>query len=159
MTQLYRMVPLALGLALGGVSAALAFGGGEMPAPPIDFGAADTDKDGKLTRAELDAWRQQQVAAMDADKDGFVSAAEMKAAIIARLSLRADDMVERRIAAQDEDGDGRLSMAEMEAGSRADRLFGRIDTDGDGAISQAELEQARAALRRPHRPDGPPPGP
>ena len=43
----------------------------------LDFNAIDTD--GKLTQAELDAFRAAKVAGIDTDADGMISAAELAA--------------------------------------------------------------------------------
>ena len=154
MRQFSRSLPLAILLGLATVSAASAFGRAA-PAPLFDFAAADGDKDGKLSKDEIDAWRTAQQQAMDTNVDGFVDAAEMKAEIVGKLTERAGDMAEDRIERQDGDGDGKLSMAEMEPGDRGTRMFDRIDGDGDGFITQEEFEAVRERMREHRRHDGP----
>jgi Ca2+-binding EF-hand superfamily protein len=117
--------------------------GGDGPFPLSDFAAIDADKDGKITKPELEAFRAARVGAADADKDGKLSPAELKAQAMERASARADEMVARMIERHDSDGDGLISVAEMAAGPSPLDIFDRIDRDKDGAISQAEAEAAR----------------
>ena len=91
----------------------------EMAASPE---AADSDGDGRLGRAEIEAW--------------------MRARAARRIAARA----ERMIARLDADGDGMLDPAEMRAGVNA-RLFARLDSDGDGVISRAEFARLDAPRR------------
>lgn len=119
-------------------------GGG--PMADVDFAAVDADGDGRMTEAELTAWRAGRVAALDTNGDGLLSAEEIAAGRLADMRARADEMAARMIAAQDADGDGLLSAAELAAPPLPPRLFGRIDADGDGAITEAELDAARAHM-------------
>lgn len=120
---------------------------GGMPQMLLDFAQLDADKDGKVTRAEVDAIRAEPQKAMDTDGDGFVTAAEMKAHAAEQAKARAEAMVDRMFARMDADKDGKLSASEAMAGPMAggrglDRMFDRVDRDGDGAISQAEYDAA-----------------
>lgn len=128
-------------------TAASAFGGlGFGPGgnnPPFDFAAVDKDGDGKITRAEMDAFQKARAAEADANKDGFVAPEELKAHMIAQFTARADDLVKRMIDGRDDDGDGKLSLAEMQAGPGPARMMQFLDQDGDGALTQAELTAAR----------------
>ena len=127
-------------------------GGMGGPLAALDFAAMDADKDGKLTQAEIDAFRASEVAAADADKDGKLSAAEVSAMQVKRMQARADDMAARMIERLDADGDGLLSAAEFAARPAPDRLMEMADTDGDGALSEAEIDAAQehmAEMRGP----------
>ena len=100
------------------------------------FTEMDADKDGKITAAELEAFRAARFAAADANGDGKLSLEEMDAA-------RAEQRKERfgrMIAKLDKDGDGQLSAEEMPA--RGDRMM-KLDTDGDGAVSLEEMKAAK----------------
>lgn len=114
----------------------------------FDFAAIDADRDGKITRAELEAHRTARVAAVDADKDGKLSAAELKAQAMERAGTRADEMAARMIERHDSDGDGLISAAELAAGPAPMDIFDRIDADKDGAISADEAEAARKFMAR-----------
>jgi EF hand len=118
------------------------------PAPFLDFGTVDADKDGKITKAEIEAFRTARAAAIDADKDGKLSATELKAQAMERAGERADEMVARMIERHDSDADGMLSAAELAAGPSPVPMFDRIDADGDGAITEAEAEAARKHIAK-----------
>lgn len=116
----------------------------------LDFAAVDADKDGKLTPAEIDAYRAAEAKAMDADGDGLLSAEELVAMHMKGAQERASAMAAMMIERRDADGDGKLSAAEMTMRPMPQRMLDRMDTDKDGALSAAELEaaQARMAERR-----------
>lgn len=116
------------------------------PFAAFDFAEADADADGRLTEAELTAWRAGRVAALDSNADGLLSADEIKAGHVARAEARATEMAERMLAAHDTDGDGLLSVAEIGAPPLPARLFARLDADGDGAITEAELDAMKGRM-------------
>jgi hypothetical protein len=118
--------------------AGMRMGGGMPP-----FAEVDADADGKITKAEMQAWRAARVAGLDADSDGFLSREEVKAHAMRGAEARADSMVARMFDTRDSDGDGKLGVAEMMVPPGAGRMFDRIDADGDGAITQAEIGAAR----------------
>lgn len=106
----------------------------------FDFAAVDADKDGRVTKAELDAWRAAAATRLDADGDGLLSADEIAAGRIEDMTARAQQMAARMVERLDADGDGLLSAAEMAARPMPARAFDRIDADGDGAVTEAELQ-------------------
>lgn len=112
--------------------------------PRFDFAAVDADKDGKVTEAELTAWRAAEAGKIDANKDGKLSAEELAAARLAEMTARATEMATRMVADLDTDGDGLLTAAEMAARPGPARMFDHADADGDGAVTQAELDAMRA---------------
>lgn len=114
------------------------------PGPRFDFAAVDADKDGKVTEAELTAWRAAEATKIDANKDGKLSAEELTAARVAEMTTRATEMATRMVADLDTDGDGLLTAAEMAARPGPARMFEHADADGDGAVTQAELDAMRA---------------
>lgn len=121
----------------------------------FDFAAVDADKDGKITEAEMQAWRAAQVAGVDADKDGKLSADELKAMQMARMEERAANMASKMVERMDADGDGLLSAAELAARPGPAMMFDRLDADGDGAVTEAEIDAARAEMMdRMGGPDG-----
>lgn len=116
--------------------------------PMFDFTAADADKDGKVTKEELMAYRKARLAGTDADGDGLISTEELAAHMKAEMNARIDERAKARVAAQDADGDGKLSAEEMIAPPMPMRLFDRLDADGDGAVSQDEIAKAREMMRQ-----------
>jgi len=116
--------------------------------PVMNFEEIDTDGDGKLTQAEMEAHAKARFTAADTDGNGKLSADEMKAAAEKRAeerrAQRAERMVTRMLERMDADKDGELSFEEMPGQkSQADTMFGRLDADGDGAISKDEMDKAR----------------
>lgn len=127
---------LAVGVA--GMAAANQGGAGR-----ISFKALDTNGDGKITQAEMDASKKARFAASDANGDGMLSADEMAAQGKERMAKR----IGRMIAKRDADGDGMLSFAEMGAGRDGNRLFMRVDANGDGAVTAQEFAEAKSKWR------------
>eukprot|EP00873_Tetraselmis_striata_P020474 jgi/Tetstr1/440738/TSEL_029046.t1 len=78
----------------------------------------DTDADGKITQAEIDATVTEMYAAADADTSGGVTLDEFKAAYVREFS----DLKVRAFQRLDTDGDGSVSKAEFEA--RGGRMMG-----------------------------------
>lgn len=123
------------------------------PKPPhggFDFATLDADKDGKVTKAEVEAFRAAKVKEIDANADGKISADELAAPRIAastdRIKARSAEMVKK----MDTDGDGLLSAAEMAARPGPEMLFDRIDANADGAVTQDEVDAARKAMHEKH---------
>ncbi len=119
---------------------------GQGPFLMLEFDAIDTDKDGKITVAELDAHRAAAVVGTDANNDGKLSAEELAAQDLRMMTERANTRAARMIETLDTDGDSLLSAAEMAARPMPDRIFDRLDADGDGAITKAEAETARTRM-------------
>lgn len=124
-----------------------AMGQGMGMPPMFDFATLDADKDGKITKAEMEAAKAARFAAMDSNSDGKVSAEEMTAAREKMRAERQATMMTRMIAKFDTDGDGMLSATEMPTPPNGDAMFDRIDTDKDGAISQAEADAAKQMMQ------------
>lgn len=124
----------------------------------FDFGALDTDSDGRITEAEVAARRANAIKGLDADGDGLLSADEIAAFQLRKAEERAKQRAGRMIEALDSDSDGKISAAEMmmaHAGGFS-RMFERLDADKDGAITESEIAQRRAAhqqWREEHRGD------
>lgn len=132
------------------------------------FAEVDTDHDGTLSAAELQATTsphgrmlRDHVAEVDTDRDGAVSRDELAAAIARHHGGHPPGTPEemrarhaRLFAELDTDGDGKLTAAELEgapapASMLADHLAD-VDTDGDGAVTMAELDAAIARFHGPH---------
>ncbi|MEL7013212.1 MAG: EF-hand domain-containing protein [Pseudomonadota bacterium] len=128
---------IAVGTAVGGAAEQIGRDG-----KGARFEALDSDGDGRVTRAELDAHMKARFDRSDANGDGVLSRNEL----LTQAQNSAEARLERRIARMDTNSDGAISFDEMKA-ARGDRLFERADTDKNGAIDQAEFDQMRAQAR------------
>ncbi|HEX4159551.1 MAG TPA: hypothetical protein VHY79_13855 [Rhizomicrobium sp.] len=97
--------------------------------------AYDTNRDGKVTRAEFDKLTQQQFNNLA--KGGSLNAEEYYQ-LLAAQSREISARVFQRL---DRDRDGKLTLAEF-AGSQ-ERLFTRLDKNNDGVITEDELASPR----------------
>lgn len=112
----------------------------------LKFDEVDADKDGKVTEAEITAFRAAQVAGADANADGQISLEELTAHSAAMMQQMAVEHATRRMKAQDANGDGQLSVEEMLAPPARMGAFAKMDTDGDGAVSKEEMTAAQAQM-------------
>ena len=115
------------------------------------FDAVDTNKDGKVTQDEVDAWRDARFAQFDADKDGQLSLDEYKALWM--------DMMQRPMvrAFQGHDADGNGLITQDEFRGRFAYIVVRFDANGDGVVTREEVMQQLG--HGPHGPGSNGPGP
>ena len=112
-----------------------------------EFGKMDADKNGQLTKAEVEAFQRSAAmaaagqrarnafAALDTDKNGQLSLAEFsKLAAAAQPQVNGQPM----IASMDSSKDGKISLIEHRAATLAN--FDKIDTDKDGIVTPAEMK-------------------
>ena len=142
-----KITALVVGSSLaiaGGVFAGTAFAGpgcdkadgkGEHGADSR-FNQLDTDKDGKVSLAELTASRVSWLTRVDTNKDGVATQAEIDASFQAGKK----EHLEKMFARDDANKDGRLARDETRMPSA---WFERADTDKDGALTLAEATEAR----------------
>ena len=112
----------------------------------------DTDKDGRVSRAEAEADAAARVerrfARLDKDKDGFITGSELAGTKDRVATRRGNRMMER----VDADKDGRISSSEAQTARKA--RFERMDTDKDGTVTVAELSERMKETRSGKRRHG-----
>jgi Ca2+-binding EF-hand superfamily protein len=125
--------------------------GAKAPRRAGHFSMADTNGDGKLSRAEVEKAMPQlssRFDSIDADKDGQLSRGEFDAWKKAHRGERQAKAVERFKHA-DTDGDGAISRAEAETHApRLAQKFDQIDSNKDGKLTQDELRAYRESKRK-----------
>ena len=107
----------------------------------------DTDGNGSVSLAEIQAEQKRIAGAADVNGDGVLSVDEFRRRGRLIRSLGATSLFDML----DTDGDRKVSQAEIEAPSA--RWFKRYDANGDGAVATDELPQRRwpPGLRRGSR--------
>ena len=149
------IIPAALATSLvAGV--ALAHGGGH---GAHMFERMDTNKDGKITKAEATQAREKWFAEVDANKDKFITRAEAekwKEAKWGKKGKKAEGDKGHRgkhggkhghmFDRLDQNKDGKISKAE--AAAKSTWMFEKLDTNKDGVITRAEAMNARKNFKR-----------
>lgn len=100
------------------------------------MGRLDTNKDGKVTLAELVESKQTWLREVDSNKDGAATRAEIEASMQARRTQHVTELIAR----QDQNKDGRISREESRM---PERWFARADANSDGQLTREELSQRR----------------
>ena len=124
--------------------------GARGPRHPGHFSKADTDGNGKLSRAEVEKAMPHLAGrfdAIDTDRDGQLSRRELLAWKKAHRGERQAKAAEHFKHA-DTNGDGKISRAEAEKNApRLAKKFDAIDADKDGQLTQEELRAYRESKR------------
>lgn len=102
----------------------------------------DTNKDSKITIAEINGDQARIFTAMDIDGDKSLSVDELKRRGRSLQVFRTTTIFDLL----DANGDGKLSVAEVNAPSK--RWFKRYDANNDGAMESSELPASRHHGRR-----------
>ena len=141
---------LAIAALLGGHAMA---GDNPRSDAPRDTMRADTDGDGRVSRAEAEAAGSKRSTdwfdKLDLNQDGYVTQDEMRQAKETRrgeMKARFDE----RFKEADANNDGQLSLDEVQAKMprMADR-FSAIDKDKNGMLSREELQHGGPGHHRP----------
>ncbi|MCW5718854.1 MAG: EF-hand domain-containing protein [Bauldia sp.] len=117
-----------------------------MPLGRIDnlMATFDTDGDGVVTQAEIDAVRAGELAEYDANGDGQLNLEEYTAYWTAQMFERIVDAFQDL----DANGDGNVTTEEWSAG--IGNIVARLDQDGDAALGPTDMPQrAMAGERHP----------
>ena len=113
-----------------------------------EFGKMDADKNGQVTRAEIEAYdravalgnararAQATFIQLDTDKNGQISPTEFMKLVIGTPPADGRPL----IAKLDSNKDGQISLVEHRAGKLA--YFDQIDTDKNGVVTVAEMKAA-----------------
>lgn len=102
----------------------------------------DTDKDGKLTQAEVDKARAEQHAKFDTNKDGRLNLREYEALWLSVMRKRMVDAFQRH----DDDGNAAITVKEFQ--ERFKNLVARADFDDNGVFSRDDIRQRLRQHRR-----------
>ncbi len=139
---------IAAGLMAIGTSHAMAGNGNEARPGKLAvveaIKAADTNKDGLISRAEAEAGLPRAAKhfdRLDTNKDGQISADEFKAGHHKVKHMHG--------AKADADKDGFITRAEADANApRLAKRFDEIDANKDGKISREEMQAAKAKMHK-----------
>ncbi|MBT5049418.1 MAG: hypothetical protein HOM58_13040 [Rhodospirillaceae bacterium] len=105
----------------------------------------DTNKDGKISVAEINGDQARIFTAMDVDGDRSLSVDELKRRGRSLQIFRTTTIFDLL----DVNGDGKLSVAEVNAPSK--RWFKRYDANNDGIMEASEIPEGRHHSRRGRR--------
>ena len=114
------------------------------------FGMMDENKDGKLSREEVQKGVDRMFADADANKDGVITKDEMRAHH-KKMHDRMQSKMQERWKAADKDGDGALSRAEIDAADMPmlSKNFDRLDKNKDGKLTTDEMRGGMMQHRQP----------
>ena len=136
-----RLIATAAATALLLTASALHAAEPRLPTGEKTFAAADKDKDGKLTLAELTPAAERRFLKLDANGDNAVSREEIETSLRAAMEKRLQRMLTRMDANQD----GTITQAKLDTLLTAQ--FGKADTDANGAVTFEEAQAYKLAMR------------
>jgi len=98
--------------------------------------ALDTDKDGKLTQADLDGFLES--LDMDATDHGIVAALDTNGDGLIDIDDVPTEMAAAILDKMDTSGDGRISIEDLPEGA-TDRILGTLDRNHDGRVTKEDV--------------------
>lgn len=104
----------------------------------------DLNGDGKVTKAEFDAFQSGQFAALDENHDGVLEGDELQG----RNRNSATAHLDRRFNAADANHDGGLDRTEAGAMPMLSIYFDEVDANKDGKVTRQEYFDAMPLLHR-----------
>ena len=107
----------------------------------------DTDGDGSISQAEIDATRAERLATFDADGDGQLTLAEYEALWLDAMRERMVDQFQRH----DDDGDGQVTADEF--GEDFANIVARRDRNNDGVLNADDTGRPVRASASPVPPE------
>ena len=143
------LTALAVSIAVGGLGlttmASAKPRGDKMPS----FEMFDTNGDGVITQAEIEASGAAKFAESDTNGDGFLDADELKAKMMERgEGRRGGDRRQGQGGKGPKDGQGNPELMQAQQGERMDlavtHMLQRADADGDGKLSMDESRPPQA---------------
>ncbi|HJL66989.1 MAG: EF-hand domain-containing protein [Rhodospirillales bacterium] len=99
------------------------------------FDKFDVDKNGTITKTEIDGVRKNELAKNDANKDGKLSLNEFQTLWTGLMRERMVDHFQRL------DSDGDAVVTEEEIAKPMDRIMSFMDRNNDGSITKDELQR------------------
>lgn len=143
MTRTTKTVIIVLSTSLI-ASSAYAFGGGK--GERMNFDQIDSDGNGTISQAELNAMSAAHFAQIDSDGNGSLSLEELQA-----MGPMGDDNDASRaeffLRGLDADNSGDISPEEMAAMGPGSLDLASADKDGDGELSKKELRNGMKGMR------------
>ncbi len=115
------------------------------------FETFDTDGDGSVKQAEVDAFRTDRLAKFDSNGDGRLTLEEYQALWLDAMRERMVDAFQRL----DDDGDALVTREEFLEPFAL--IVSRLDRNADGTVTRDEVHAQREQARERHhgaRPDG-----
>lgn len=106
-----------------------------------DNKAVETTQSASHKRGPIDEAKFTNIDALkaaDTDKDGFLSRAELEAYALQKMVKRSADRMERRL---DINNDGKISLDAIQK-NRAEK-FAKLDTNKDGQLDRSEFKAAK----------------